>query len=140
VPLFDLETARRVFHSAPFVADVGIEPTRVSEGEVDASVDLAPRHLQHTGVVHAGVLTTLADHTSGAAAYTLAPAGFAVVTADMHVALLRAATGERLECTARVVKPGRQMMFTEAEVYCIRDGARQLVAKFSATMAVVEAR
>jgi uncharacterized protein (TIGR00369 family) len=129
-----------VFHSAPFVADVGIEPTRVSDGEVDASVDLAPRHLQHTGVVHAGVLTTLADHTSGAAAYTLAPAGAAVVTADMHVALLRAAIGERLECTARVVKPGRQMMFTEAEVYCIRAGARQLVAKFSATMAVVEAR
>ena len=134
---FDLETARKVFRAAPFVADVGIEPTSVGEGVCETVLELAPRHLQHGGQVHAGVITTMADHSAGAAAFTLAAAGQSIVTADLRVSLLRAAKGQRLVCRAQVIKPGRQLMFTEAEVQCIAGDERQLVAKFSATMAVV---
>jgi uncharacterized protein (TIGR00369 family) len=136
MPLFDLEVAKKAFQKAPFVADVGIVPTAIGEGSCDAELVLAPRHLQHGGTVHAGVMTTLADHACGAAAQTLAPEGGFVVTADLRVSLLRAAKGERLVCHARVIKPGRQLMFTEAEVFCGSGAQSQLVAKFSATMAV----
>lgn len=137
MPQFDLETARKVFRAAPFVADVGIEPTLVAEGECCTQLQLQPRHLQHGGQVHAGVITTMADHSAGAAAFTLAPQGASVVTADLRVSLLRAAKGEQLLCRATVIKPGRQIMFTEAEVHCVTGGQSQLVAKFAATMAVV---
>ncbi len=140
MPLFDLPTAREVFRSAPFIDDVGIVPTAVQEGRIEAALTLTPRHFQHTGVVHAGVVTALADHSCGAAAYTMAAPNTAIVTTDMHVRLLRGAAGERLECVATVVKPGRQVMFTEADVYAVKGGDRQLVAKFSATMAVTVAR
>ena len=79
---------------------------------------LAPRHLQHTGQVHAGVVVSMADHTMGIAAQTLAAEGFMVITAEVSTSLLRAAGGERLVCEARVVKPGRSISFTEADVYC----------------------
>ena len=137
MPQFDLETARKVFRAAPFVADVGIEPTAIGRGEIETTLTLQPRHLQHGGQVHAGVITTMADHSAGAAAFTMTEGAASVVTADLRMSLLRAAKGERLVCRAWVVKPGRQIMFTEAEIYCVTGGESQLVARFSATMAVV---
>jgi len=40
-------------------------------------------------------------------------------------------------CVASVIKPGRQVCFTEAEVFAENGGQRTLVCKASATMAVV---
>lgn len=132
----DLDTARRIFAAAPFIADLGIEPVAVAPGECESTLVLQPRHLQHTGQVHAGVVTTLADHTAGAAAQTLVRGEGFVVTAELKLSLLRPARGERLICRASVLKSGRQLMFTEAEVHCLRHGESHLVAKLSATMAV----
>ena len=82
----------------------------------------------------------IADHTMGAAAQTMAAEGFWVLTAEFKTSLLRAAQGQRLICEAHVLKPGRQVSFTEAEVYVESDGQRILVAKASATMALVAAQ
>jgi uncharacterized protein (TIGR00369 family) len=134
---FTLARCQAMFQAAPFVADLGIEATAVSAGECHSALVLAHRHLQHTGVVHAGVLTTMADHTAGAAAQSTVAPGGTILTAELKVSLLRAARGQALRCVARVLKPGRQLVFTEAEVYC-RDGDKEsLVVKLSATMAVL---
>lgn len=133
----DLSTLRRFFASAPFMAELGIVPTDVQPGRVHTELKIAPRHLQHTGQVHAGVMTTMADHSMGAAAQTLAPQGFVVITAELSVRLLRAASGQQLVCEARVVKPGRQISFTEADVWCLRGDERVHVLRAAATMALV---
>jgi uncharacterized protein (TIGR00369 family) len=135
----DLATLRAFFASAPFMVDLGIVPTDAAEGRVVTQLTLAPRHCQHTGVVHAGVIGAIADHTMGAAAQTFAPDGHWVLTAEFKTSLLRAARGQRLECIGVVIKPGRQVGFTEAEVFAIDGDVRTLVAKASATMAVVKA-
>lgn len=135
----DLESARRLFDAAPFMKDLGIVPTALREGQVDSMLQLQPRHHQHTGQVHAGVMTTLADHSMGIAAQMLAPEGYWIITAELKISLLRPAKGERLECEARVLKPGRALSFTEAEVYAVKGGQRSLVVKASATMALVAA-
>jgi uncharacterized protein (TIGR00369 family) len=134
----DLETLRAFFASAPFMADLGIAPVEAAEGRVVTHLPLASRHQQHTGVVHAGVIGAIADHTMGAAAQTLAPEGHWVLTAEFKVSLLRAGRGQRLECAGVVIKPGRSVSFTEAEVFAVDGDARTLVAKASATMAVVK--
>jgi uncharacterized protein (TIGR00369 family) len=132
----DLPTLRSFFAGAPFMVDLGVVPVEVSEGCVVTELRLAPRHLQHTGQVHGGVIVSMADHSMGAAAQTMAAEGFMVITAELSTSLLRAAGGERLFCEARVLKPGRQISFTEALVFAERDGQRVLVAKASATMAL----
>lgn len=137
---FDLEQARRFFAQSPFMVDLGIEPVAVADGRITTVMAIANRHLQHTGVVHAGVLATLADHTMGAAAQTLAPEGHWVLTAELKTSLLRGATGERLVCEGFVLKPGRLVTFTEAEVWSEQAGRRTLVLKASATMAVAPAK
>ena len=97
----ELETVRAFFRLAPFMVDLGVDVTDVGDGRVSTALVLQPRHLQHTGQAHAGVTATLADHSMGAAAQTLAPAGHWVITAELKTSLLRPATGERLVCDAR---------------------------------------
>lgn len=133
----DLATLREFFARAPFMVDLGVVPSAAGEGRVDTELKLAPRHLQHTGHVHGGVLVSMADHSMGAAAQTLAADGFIVLTAELGTSLLRAASGERLLCKARVIKAGRQLSFTEADVYCEAAGRQVLVARATATMAVM---
>lgn len=132
----DLDTLRGFFRSAPFMADLGIEPTAVAPGRVGSLLEVLPRHRQHTGVVHAGVIAAMADQTMGAAAQTQAPNGHWVLTAEFKTSLLRGAAGERLECEAWVVKPGRHLSFTEAQVFAVAGDERRLVATASGTMAV----
>lgn len=135
----DLDTWRGFFRSAPFMVDLGVEPIAVAQGRVTTELLLGPKHLQHTGVVHAGVMAALADHTMGAAAQTMAQPGFWVLTAEFKTNLLRGARGERLLCEAWVLKPGRQLSFTEAEVYAVSGAERRLVVKASGTMALTPA-
>jgi uncharacterized protein (TIGR00369 family) len=135
----DLESLRAFFRSSPFMVDLGVEPTAVSAGRITTQLPLASRHLQHTGQAHAGVMAALADHSMGAAAQTLAPAGFWALTAELKTSALRPGRGERLVCEAVVLKAGRRLSFTEAEVYAEQGGVRTLVMKASATMAVVAA-
>ncbi len=136
--MIDLETARSFFSSAPFMVDLGIVPTAVSEGRCETEMALLPRHLQHTGQCHAGVVTSLADHTAGAAAQTLAPGNGVAITAELKISLLRPAQGDKLVCTGVVIKPGRMLIFAESEVFAVAGGQRTLVAKLSATLAVVQ--
>ncbi len=134
--MLDLAQAREFFRLSPFMVDLGVEPVAVEPGRLTTTLAIAPRHLQHTGFVHAGVSAAMADHTMGAAAQTLAPAGHWALTADLRTSLLRAAQGERLVCEAVVLKSGRSLAFTEAEVHVERGDERTLVMKASATMAL----
>lgn len=127
----------RIFSQAPFVADLGVALVDCGPGWCETTIAIAPRHLQHGGVAHAGVISTLADHTAGAAAQTLCRSGEMVVTAEFKINLLRPGQGERLDCRAQVLKPGRNLHVVEAEVFGRRGDDRVLVAKFNATMAVV---
>ncbi|HNU11766.1 MAG TPA: PaaI family thioesterase [Rubrivivax sp.] len=136
----DLELARRIFDTAPFMRELGVVPIEVNPGRVTTEMAIAPRHLQHSGVVHAGVMASMADHTMGGAAQSLAGTERLVLTAELKTSLLRSASGERLVCHAWVLKHGRTLCFTEAEVYAERGGERSLVMKASATMAVTALR
>lgn len=128
------------FADAPFVAHLGIALESLGAGWCEARLDLQPWHLQQTGVAHAGVIATLADHCAGAAATTQLPPGDYVVTAEFKINLLRGARGERLHCRAEVLKPGQTLNVVEAVVFAERAGRREMVAKLNATMAVVRAR
>jgi len=131
------ERIGRIFALAPFVGDLGIEFVDAGPGWCETALAVAPRHLQHSGVVHAGVISTLADHTAGAAAQTRCGEGELIVTAEFKINLLRPGQGERLDCRAQVLKAGRSLHVVESEVFGRRGAERVLVAKFNATMAVV---
>jgi acyl-coenzyme A thioesterase PaaI-like protein len=61
----------------------------------------------------------------------------AFISEEFKIHLLRPARGERLECVARVLKPGRLFTIVESEVYCESSQHRTLVSKAMATIANV---
>lgn len=134
----DLASQRRFFASAPFMADLGIEPICFDDGRLVTSMKLAPRFYQHSGCVHAGAMASMADHTMGALAQSMASAEHLIVTAEIKIRLLRAACGQRLECEGLMIRAGSLKMFTEAEVFVIDGDERTPVARATATMAVLQ--
>lgn len=129
-----MSRAKAVFDQAPFIRMLGYRLAGSGRGWVETELALEERHLQQHGYVHAGVIATMADHTSGGAASTVIPEGYSILTAQLSLHLLRPARGDRLHCRGEVVKPGRTIVVTEANVHC--DGSH--VGLFHATMAVVE--
>jgi uncharacterized protein (TIGR00369 family) len=128
-----------IFRAAPFVADLGIELVGVAAGRVESRLALATRHLQQDGLVHAAVQTAIADHTAGAAAYTMLEADQIALSVSLNVSLLRVATGDELRCRASVLRAGKRMVVAESEVYArASTGAEVMVAKATVTLAVLQ--
>lgn len=129
------EFARKVFDGAPFVRELGIEVESVEPGRVATRLAVSQRHHQQNGVVHAGVLATMADHTAGGAATTMLAEGRMCLTVEFKINLLRPAVGPVLTCCATVLRAGRSLVVVEAEVL----DAGKLAAKAMVTLASVEA-
>jgi uncharacterized protein (TIGR00369 family) len=126
-----------MFHDAPFINLIGARLVECGPGWAQVAVDLRPDLLQHTGVAHAGVVATLADHAAGAAASTLLAVDEYVLTAEFKINLLRPGKGEVLTCRADVLKAGRSLFVVESSVSATDAGNAKLVAKLTATLAVL---
>lgn len=126
-----------IFAAAPFVGELGIEAVSIEPGRVEARLTVARRHQQQDGFIHAGVQATLADHTAGAAAFTVIGADQLVLTSTFTINLLAAARGEELRARAEVIKAGRRLVVAEASVFARQAGAEQLVARALVTLAVL---
>lgn len=126
------------FRKARFVQDLGIELVDMGPGWVETRLVVQPRHLQQDDVIHAGVQTTLADHTAGGAAGTVIGPEQFVLTAHFTVHLLAPAVGEVLRCRAEVLKAGRRLIVAESDVYAVAQGKERRVCKATVTLSVLD--
>jgi uncharacterized protein (TIGR00369 family) len=127
------------FREVPFLKHIGVNLLDVGEGWCESEITIEPHHLQQGGYIHAGVVSTMADHTAGGAATTLVAKDEFVLTLDFTMNLLRAAQGKRLRCRSQVLKPGSRFSVVESEVYVAGENGREvLVAKGTFTMAVLK--
>ncbi len=129
-----------LFEQAAFISDVGYRLVDAGPGWCDSELRVLPRHLQQDGYVHAGVQATMADHTAGAAAGTLIEQGQLLLTVEFKINLLRPGRGERFLCEARVLKPGRTLIFVEPAVYGSEGAERALTSKATVTLAALQRR
>ena len=127
----------RLFEAAPFIRNLGMVLVTIAPGRCETALPLTERHLQQDGVVHAGVLATMADHTAGSAGASVIQANEYVLTAEFKINLLRATRGERLHCIGTVLKPGRRLIIAESEVFDGDPQQARLVAKAIVTLAVM---
>ncbi|WP_024577516.1 MULTISPECIES: PaaI family thioesterase [unclassified Afipia] len=119
-----------------FMTHVGAEVTDLTRGTCVLSVDRRPELLQQNGFFHGGVTAFLIDNATTIAAATVK--GQAALTAEYKLNLLAPASGDRLICRARVVKPGRQVSVVAADVFCIIDGAEKHTATALASIAMID--
>ncbi len=128
-----------IFRRAPFIGDLGIALSDLGPGWCESVLEVAPKHLQQDGYVHAGVQATVADHTAGGAAATVARPGDLVLSVEFKINLLRPAVGDRLRCRATILRQGKTITVAESEVFARNGGDERLVAKAMVTLAHVPA-
>ena len=131
-----LDRVRHLFKQAAFVTDVGIELRDLGPGWVESGLVVAPRHGQAEQFIHGGVQATMADHTAGAAAGTLAAAEEVVVTVEYKINFLKPARGTHLRCRAEFLRPGRTLIVVEAKVYTDNQTSNPVAAAM-VTLAVI---
>jgi uncharacterized protein (TIGR00369 family) len=122
------------------MATIGAALTRVAPGVAEIEMPFRQDLTQQHGYVHAGVVTTLADSACGYAAFSLMPAGAAVLTVEYKVNLLAPAAGERFIARGRVLRPGKTLTACAADVFAVRGGDETPVATMLATMIAIHGR
>ena len=95
---------------------------------------------QQHGFVHGGVVGMIADSAAGYAAMTVVPASASVLTVEYKMNLVAPADGEKLIARGRVVRPGRTLIVTQAEVFAVKDGEEKLCALMQQTIMAVAHR
>jgi uncharacterized protein (TIGR00369 family) len=95
---------------------------------------------QQHGFVHGGVVGMIADSAAGYAAMTTVPVGASVLTVEYKMNLLAPANGEKLIARGKVVRPGRTLIVTQAEVFAVKDGQESLCALMQQTIMVMHGK
>lgn len=120
------ELMLRINDSAEFNRWCGFEVLSCAPGTVELAMPWRKEVGQYSGFLHAGVVGALIDTACGFAAATLV--GPRLLAAHFSVNCLRPASGQRFVARARVVKPGKQQVFTACELFAIENGVEKLVA------------
>lgn len=131
------ERTLAAFAQQPWAEHMGMQAGDLGPGWFEIHLPLQAFHRQHDGIVHGGVLATLADTAVALAAYTLAAEGQRIVTIEFKINFLRPAQGERLLCRGTVLRPGRTVTVSEAEIFTVVGGAQTPAAKALATIAIL---
>ena len=131
------EKVLRAFDNQTIVHTLGIEFVDLGPGWFHTSLIPHEKVSQHHGYVHAGAIATMADLSSGLAAYSLMAEEEEVLTVEFKINLLRPAVGEVIICRAEVLKPGKRLYISESEVFSVLQGEEKLIAKAMVTLAVV---
>ena len=114
IVLCNEKNAAEMVQTIGFTADLGMELIHLEPGLCECVLTIEPRHLNTLEIVHGGVLYSLADATSSVAAASYGGGG---TTVQGSIDYLRAARGDKLRCVAKIVKNGKHLIWTTAEIY-----------------------
>src|SRR5713101_3015264 len=107
---------------------------RLAPGEAEILLPFRDDLCQQNGLIHAGVITAIADSACGAAAWSLMPAGSNVMSIEFKINLVAPAAGDEFAARARVVRAGKTITTCAADVVAMRAGTEVLVATMLGTM------
>lgn len=133
----DPDFAARVrdsFNRQQAMALIGATMPVIEAGYTEIHLPHQPAVTQQHGFIHGGVVGMIADSAAGYAANTLTPADASVLTVEYKMNLLAPADGDLLIAQGTVLKYGRTLTVTKAEVFAVKDGKKTLCAVMQQTI------
>ncbi|MFS0646472.1 PaaI family thioesterase [Siminovitchia sp. 179-K 8D1 HS] len=120
-----------MFIKQPLDEFLGFQYKKRDDQHLEITVPIQDLFINSAGVVHGGVISSLAD----VAMTNLVPANEAGVqralTVDLNVSFLKPAAGSQLTAKARIEKAGKTLVHTECLIY---NDQEELVAKSKAIL------
>jgi len=120
----------------PIASVFGMTFGDIETGRFEVRCAPSEAFLNPLGMVHGGLACTMLDTAVGCATHTTLPAGTGYTSIDLEVKYLRPILPGNGELTAvgRVVKPGRRVVFADAE---LRDASGALLATATSSLLVL---
>ncbi len=123
LPLFErIETS---FLRQGLMQQWGARLLRVEPGLCEVALSYSERVTQQQGGFHGGAMGALADIAGGYAAMTMLGADTEVTTVEYKVNFLAAFKGGELRATGRVLRAGKRIVVTTAEVIHVDAAGKQ---------------
>ncbi len=129
---WDAEMAR--MNRAPYFQLLGMEVVELAEGYARLIVPVEDSMNSVLGVLHGGVLSSLADSAVAMALFTMIGPGEKPVTVELNINYLKPVRGSQLTAEAHIVSRGRRIAVGDVD---ITDGLDHIIAKSRATYMVV---
>ena len=107
------------FDAQAMMKTIGARIEDLDHGKAILTSEIRPICLQQHGFGHAALTFALGDTAAGYAALSVMPPEAEVLTTEMKINLLSPAKGVRLRAEGRVIKPGRRLVITQADVYAV---------------------
>ena len=95
---------------------------------------------QQHGFVHGGVGGVIPDAAAGYAAMTMVSPTASVLTVEYKMNLMAPADGDHLVARGKVVRAGRTLIVTQAEVFAVKDGQETQCALMQQTIMVMHGK
>jgi uncharacterized protein (TIGR00369 family) len=122
--------------SSAFHRWIGMSVAEAALGEVTVTLDARPEHANLQGLIHGGLLATLADTSMGLAVRTQVDPGRRHVTIQLGINYLRPGRPGGLEARGRALRVGNRVAYAEADIL---DESGRLLARAHGTYSVTEA-
>ena len=120
---------------------LGARLVRVEPGLCEVALPYSERVVQQQGGFHGGAMGALADIAGGYAALTRAPPDSEVTTVEYKINFLAAFNDGELRAVGRVVRAGKRIIVTTAEVtHLSASGQESACAVMQQTLAPVSKR
>jgi uncharacterized protein (TIGR00369 family) len=129
-----VETTKRFLMEMPIAKHFGFAVTHVGAGLFEITQPFKEELSFSPGLFQAGPVGTLADMAAACAGATMLPRGWGASTVDYTIKLVAPAAGEKLVARGRVVRSGRTLSVTAADVYAVQGGNETLCATALATI------
>ena len=129
------ELTEMVNAQMPLGARLGIRTFGDAE-EIEATLDWAPELCTAGGVLHGGVLMSLADAAGAVCAFLNLPAGATTTTIESKTNFLGAVRGGEVRARSRPLHVGKRTIVVETDLF---DESGRRVAKTTQTQAVLSA-
>ena len=115
---------------------IGAVLSSIEPGTVTLSCEANSSLTQQHGLIHGGVIASLADVACGYAAMSLMPETKEVLTVEFKINFVRPASTPKVIVVAKVIQSGRTLTVCEATVF--ESSQTQMIAKMTATMMAVD--
>ena len=126
------------FERQGLMQHIGARLLQVEPGLCALALPYSEQVTQQQDGFHGGAIGALADIAGGYAGLTMAPAGMEVATIEYKINFLAALKGGELRATGRVLKAGRRVIVTSAQVsHHDADGKETPCAVMQQTLMVV---
>ncbi len=129
-----ISEVRESFGRQGLMASIGASCKDLSRGRCAIDLPFSQLVSQQQGFFHGGIIGALADVAGGYAAMTLLPTGRDVLTLEYKINFLKPAAGDRLIADGVVLRVGRSVCVTRADVFVERAGYRELCAAMQQSM------